>query len=106
MFALYILRTGPAYYYSRRGRPKPLTTSAVEWKFVCSALEDGVPPYLVSEQLLKYCSIRLGNDTQRYVEMTLRKASAKKDCFPFANQHIKLTNLSFFPFDKEIVAKN
>lgn len=51
--------------------------SAVEWKFVRSALEAGVPPTVVERQLLEQCADRRGQDAQRYVTRTMRRASAK-----------------------------
>lgn len=51
--------------------------SAVEWKYVRSALEAGVPPAIVDQRLLERCVSRRGSDARRYVERTMRKACAK-----------------------------
>lgn len=51
--------------------------SAMEWKFVRSALEAGVPPNIVHLRLLERCANRRGSDARRYAELTMRKACAK-----------------------------
>lgn len=51
--------------------------SAVEWKFVRSALEAGVPPSIVHQRLLERCASRRGSDARRYAELTMRKACVK-----------------------------
>lgn len=51
--------------------------SAVEWKFVRSALEAGVSPRVVHQRLLERCASRRGGDALRYAELTMSKACAK-----------------------------
>lgn len=51
--------------------------SAMEWKYVRSALEAGVPPNVVHQRLLERCASRRGSDARRYAELTIRKACAK-----------------------------
>jgi hypothetical protein len=57
-----------------RSTPCETDESAAEWKFVCSALEAGLPRDTVYQQLLEHCTPRRGGDARRYAEHTLSKA--------------------------------
>jgi len=61
----------------RQVQNSEIDQSTMEWKFVRSALEAGVPPNVVHQQLLERCAGRRGSDARRYAELTMRKACAK-----------------------------